>query len=252
MTLGGSLGPMIAAGILMSIAARGPGAGAAVLIEDGGFEACTSGKLLRQDNKGQDWYESRKDGKEGRGLLKLSTKDIGGNKTHKAIIVGHAERNTYLSQRFATEQEGDFAVQFDIYVKEILPDDNRSAFFLIGSDKDKKRGPNSTGTERFVFMGFENAKEKGKINLFARQKNATWEEKTIIARGLELHRWYTIDVRIHVQDEAYEVSVKGVTEPMALDAFSPKGKPLKRLTHLSFASWDDGAGTFYVDNVLAN
>jgi len=36
-----------------------------------------------------------------------------------------------------------------------------------------------------------------------------------------------------------------------LDAFSPSGKAPKRLTHISFASWNDGAGTFYIDNVIA-
>ena len=73
-------------------------AGNNVLV-DGDFETCRKGAELRRDDKGQDWYESRKDG-EGRELVKLSTRRVGGNATHKAMIKADADLNTYLSQRF--------------------------------------------------------------------------------------------------------------------------------------------------------
>lgn len=235
---------------LMSIMACQPSA-ATELTTDGTFDACKSGSLLRKDERGPDWYESRKDGKEGRALLKLSTKDIGGNATHKAMIKGDPELNTYLTQRFTSAQKNDFTVEFDIFVREILTDDNRSAFFFVGTSTDGKNGPNSSGVERFVFIGFENAAEKGKINLFAREGSKGWDERTIVARDLDLGTWHSIKVSIQPKKERYEVSVDGKGEPRRLEAFKTKGKTPRELTHLSFASWDDGAGTFYVDNVKA-
>jgi hypothetical protein len=241
---------ILAATVLGSVIAAGPVA--AQLIVDGDFEGIKAGKYLRRDDKGQDWYESRHDTKEGRALLKLSTKKIGGNRTHKAMLKAHPELNTYLTQRLSKSQKGDLTVQFDIYVKEILPDDNRSAFFMVGNDKDGKKGPNSTGVERFVFMGFENAAEPGKINLFAREAKNKWDAKTIVAPGLDLRKWYTIVANIHVADQIYEVTVKGVVDkPVPLEAFRAGKRVPKRVTHVSFATWNDGAGTFYVDNVSA-
>lgn len=235
------------AGILALFIA--PDARADELIVDGDFSTVPNSGAIRRDDKGQDWYESRKDTKEGRKLLFLSKKGIGGNVTPKGMVKAHPELNTYLTQRFAEPLTGDFSVRFDIYVKQILPDDNRSAFFMVGSSRDKKNGPNSTGKERFVFLGFENAEQAGKINLFAREGNKTWENKTIVAANLDLAAWHTIEVVIYPEAKAYEALVVGKTQPVELDAFGKK--PPKRLTHISFASWNDGAGTFYIDNVSA-
>jgi hypothetical protein len=226
-------------------------ASATDLLVDGTFEECPSGKELRKDAKGQDWYESRKDTKEGRLLLKLSTKDIGGNHTRKAMIKAHPELNTYLSQRFPEPQAVYLGVKYDIFLREILPDDNRSAFFFLGGIRDKKGGPNSTRSERFVFLGFENAEEEGKANLFAREGETTWAEKTIVARNLSLGQWYTVLVEANVPEGIYEVSLEGVVEGFELEASFHRGKTIDSLTHLSFASWNDGAGTFYIDNVAA-
>ena len=224
---------------------------AADLVVNGDFEAITNGADLRRDSKGQDWYESRRDTDEGSALLKLSTKNVGGNKTKKAMIKAHPELNTYLSHRLSQPQTGSLTVQYDIYVREILRDDNRSAFFFLGAIKDKKGGPNSTGAERFVFLGFENDTEAGKMNLFAREGETLWNEKTIVTRGLELEKWYTIVVEADIWAAVYRVKVEGVTDWFELESFYYKGKTLNKVTHLSFASWNDGAGTFYVDNVSA-
>ncbi len=236
--------------LLASVAVAAPPA--KKLIVRGDFEGLKSGKQLRADNKGQDWYESRKDTKKGRALLILSKKKVGGNATQKAMIKADPDLNTYLSQRLGSPQKGTFTVQYDVYVRDILADDNRSAFFMIGDNKDGKNGPNSTGMERFVFMGFENAAEPGKVNLFAREGKTKWENKTLVARDLDVKKWYTVVVTVHVADEVYEVSVPGVTAaPVPLGAFQAGKKVPGRLTHVSFASWNDGAGTFYIDNVSA-
>lgn len=225
---------------------------AVTLISDGDFSATPDSKILRRDNKGQDWYESRRDQKGSRVLLRLVKADVGGNVTPKAKIQAHPDMNTYLSQKLAAPQSGDFTVRFDIFVQEILPDDNRSAFFMVGNDKDGKGGPNSTAAERFVFLGFENAATPGKMNLFAREGKRPWEQKTAVARDLDLNKWHTVEVTVYPEAATYEVSLKGVTpQPVELEAFAGGGKPPKKLTQISFASWNDGAGTFYVDNVAA-
>jgi hypothetical protein len=249
MPAGRHFGRALTIGALLAFAASG--SGAANLIVDGDFSRTESSKVLRADNKGQDWSESRKDTKAGHRLLFRSAKSVAGNTTPKAMIKASPDFNTYLSQRLTTAQTGEFTVQYDILVQEILPDDNHSAFFMVGNDKDKKNGPNSTGAERFVFIGFENATAKGKINLFAREGNSTWEKRTVVAGNLDLGKWYTIDVTVYPSDGLYAVSVKGITKPVELKAFKGSSKVLKKLTHLSFASWNDGAGTFYIDNVSA-
>ncbi len=222
---------------------------AAELVPGGDFENIKNGDGLRKDTKGLDWYESRKDTEEGRALLKLSTKNIKGNKTKKTMIKGHPELNTYLTFRLAEPQTMALTATYDILVKEILPDDNRSAFMFLGGVKDKKGGPNSTGRERFVLMGFENAAEPGKLNLFAREGSGKWAERTLVAEGLDANKWYTIKVEANIPEGYYSVTVDGVIDGFELESFYSKGKTPSKISHISFASWNDGAGTFYVDNV---
>lgn len=243
---------------LVALVGFGVGAGLAVaqsgasLITDGTFDASKSSKELRRNTKGADWYESRRDAKGSRLLLMLSKRPIAGNATPKAMIKADPKFNTYLTQRFATPQTGDFTLTYDVLVKEILPPFNRSAFCMIGSDKDKKGGANSTGIERFVFLGFENGAAPGKMNLFAREGVKPWEQKTIVAKDLDLNKWHTVEVTVYPGAGVYEVGVKGVMpQPKELAAFRTGKKPIKRLTHVSFASWNDGPGTFYIDNVTA-
>ncbi len=219
------------------------------LVPGGDFENVKNGDDLRKDSKGLDWYESRKDTEDGRNLLKLSTKNIHGNATKKAMIKGHPELNTYLSFRLAEPQEITVTARYDILVKEILPDDNRSAFMFLGRIKDKKGGPNSTGKERFVILGFENAETPGKLNLFAREGKETWSARTLVAEGLDVDTWYTITVDANIPEGYYTVTVDGVVEEFELESFMTKGKTPDKISHISFASWNDGAGTFYVDNV---
>lgn len=222
------------------------------LLVDGDFEQNETGKQLRGREKPQGWYESRKDGDEGRLLLKLSTKKIGRNATRKAMIKADPNFNTYLSQRLAESQAGGFSLKWDIYVKEILPPYNRSAFQMIGNGSVKGKGPNATGKERFVFLAFENAAQSGKINLFAFEGRDPdhWDTRTLLVPDLDLKKWHTIVVDLDVSKKIYRVSVAGVTEkPLEVQAYHTKGKIPDVLTHISFASWNDGPGTFYVDNV---
>jgi len=235
--------------VLISLMAGFSVALAAELVPGGDFEDIKNGDDLRKDGKGLDWYESRKDTDEGRGLLKLSKKSIKGNKTKKAMIKAHPDLNTYLSYRLAEPQNMSVTATYDILVKEILPDDNRSAFMFLGRVKDKKGGPNSTGKERFVFLGFENAAEPGKLNLFAREGGSKWGERTLVAEGLDTMTWYTIKVEANIPEGYYAVTIDGVVDAFELESHYYKGKTPDKISHISFASWNDGAGTFYVDNI---
>ncbi len=225
----------------------------APLIVDGDFEANDTGVQLRKREKPQGWYESRYDKKAGRKLMMLSKKKIGGNATRKMMIKASPEYNTYGSQRLATPQDEQLSLQWDVYVREILPPYNRSCFQMIGNDKVRKRGPNATGVERFVFLAFENADEPGKMNLFAFEggDKGAWDKRTLLVPNLALKTWHTIRVDVDVPGATYWVSVPGVTEKaIQVKAFKAKNQPIVGvLTHVSFASWNDGPGTFYVDNV---
>jgi len=224
------------------------------LIAEGDFEVVKDGNDLR-GRQTDGWYESRNIGgdKEARLLLKLSEGNVGGNATKKALIKGDPKWNTYLSQAFGDPQKGRFSLQWDIYVTEILPPFNRSAFQMIGNASAKGRGPNGSSPERFVFLAFENAGKPGKMNLIAFEgKNPDqWDVRTPVVTDLDLEKWYTVRVDVDPGAKTYSVSVPGVTsKPVPLAAFRvKKGNPPATLTHLSFASWNDGPGTFYVDNV---
>lgn len=242
--------------ILIGLIAAGGGATSSAiaqddLILDGGFEELTSSVPLRADNDGQDWYESRKD-RAGRKLLMLSTKKIYGNGTQKAMIKADPERNTYLSQMLAEPQTGRLRIQYDIAIKMIRPEWDRSGFFFAGTSNDKKRGPNSTGKERWAMLGFENAGAEGKLNLFAREGENSWDDRTILVEGLDTRTWYTITVDLDIPAGTYTVQVDDGPVSGPLLAFKTRSDPAPdAITHVSFASWNDGAGTFYVDNVSA-
>lgn len=246
-----------AAAALATLLALGglPASARAGLIVDGDFEAIENGAALRRHSTTQCWYESRNSGgsKAARKMLTLSTKAVAGNRTHKAMLKGSPKYNTYLTQSFDETQRGRFSLQWDILVKEILPPFNRSAFQMIGNAAAKGRGPNGSSPERFVFLGFENAATAGRMNLFAFEGRdpSAWDRRTLIASDLALGAWHTVRVDVDVPGQRYYVSVPGKTSSaVEVQAFRTKeSSPPKFVSHVSFATWDDGPGTFYVDNV---
>ena len=247
----GLLGTMLLLGLMPR--AVSPAGATGSLIVDGDFEANKTSTDLRNGAGRPGWYESRRDGKEGRALLQLSQKPVAGDATLKAMIKASPARNTYLSQRLVESQTGSFSLQWDILVKEILQPFNRSAFQMIGNASVSGRGPNGAGKERYVFLGFENAVAPGRMNLFAYEGGDTdqWDMKRVVVPGLELGKWYTVRVAVDTPSQAYTVEVLGTGgAPVRVAAFRAKGaKSPAMLTHVSFASWNDGPGTFYIDNV---
>jgi hypothetical protein len=230
----------------------GPDAASAqALIINGNFEASATSGGLRAKKDG--WYESRHDGKAGRRLLVLSKKPVAGDATKKAMIKASAKRNTYLSQEFKP-QTGRVTLKWDILVKKILPGPNRGAFQMIGTSSGKAGRPNATGSDRFVFLAFQNSKDApGKIDLIAYEGGGPkpMAQAKTIAAGLDKNKWYTVTVNADVAARTYTVSVSGATpQPVLIKAYdSGKGSSPKALTAVSFASWNDGPATFYVDNV---
>lgn len=219
------------------------------MIIDGDFEQDMSGTGLRGLEKPRGWYESRGDGVKGPKLVRLTKKAIAGNATKKAFFKASRKANAYLSQAFPGPQTGKFSLQWDILVRRILPKPGRSAYMLVGNDAVPGKGPNATGTERFVFLAFENASPKGKLNLVA-MESASGKPR-VVAPGLDAEKWYTVKVDIDVPGKSYAVTVPGVTSaPVTVKAFEPKEKTIpSSLTYLSFATWNDGPGTFFIDNV---
>jgi hypothetical protein len=243
--------------VLLALGAAGGEARAqGRLIIDGDFETIENGAALRRHRTTQCWYESRNSGgsQAARKMLTLSGKAVGGNATKKAMLKASPKHNTYLTQSFPEPQKGRFALQWDILVKEILPPFNRSAFQMLGNAAAKGRGPNGSNPERFVFLGFENAETPGRMNLFAYEGKdpAQWDRRTLLVPGLALGAWHTVRVDVDVPGKRYYISVDGVTaRPLEVEAFRTKDSaPPRFVSHVSFATWDDGPGTFYIDNVI--
>ena len=69
--------------------------------------------------------------------------------------------------------------------------------------------------------------------------------------NLDIKTWYTVKVDLDIANGLYYVTLPGVhEEPVKVKAFKSKKKPVPtKITHISFASWNDGPGTVYIDNV---
>jgi len=223
------------------------------LLVDNYFDDSADSADLRANGAGQDWYESREDSSPGPMLLTLDETDVAGNASKKAKLTASTQApggNVYVSQEFGAAQNGEFAVQWDIYVDSIenisgAPD--RAGWMLIGDNTVSPPGPNSDNSERFVYMGFfkDGGGTSGTMDLVARDRNDGWTSFTTLATGLNLEQWYTIKVECNVTAGTYDVYVDGVLQATAVTSRNAKTE----VTHISFAQWDDGAGTFYVDNV---
>ena len=74
----------------------------------------------------------------------------------------------------------------------------------------------------------------------------------MVAEGLELETWYTITIEANVPEGFYtDDGGGGEGTASNWNRSTPRAATPGKITHLSFASWNDGAGTFYVDNVSA-
>ena len=134
-------------------------------------------------------------------------------------------------------------------ITNLSADPDRTAFLLIGDNSDSTRtGPNSDDPERFVYLAFykNGGGTTGTMDLVARDRNDSWDNFTTVATGLSLKQWYTIRVVCDIPGGSYEVYVDGV-----LRGTVSSRNAKTSVSHISFGEWDDGAGTYYVDNVRA-
>ena len=229
------------------------------LLTDSDFNANVDHADLRDANPpGDYWYESRGDVPT---LLTLDTADIEGNNTKKAGFAASASGNAYVTQQFSAAQTDMLAVQWDVFVDNILDDGNRDrgAMMLIGDNSDNAgndadKGPNSTGSERFVFMAFYSPDGGGGVpsdtmSLIASEPGDSFDDSLewrVIASGLSFDAWHTIRVVCNLNTDTYDVYVNDDPNPKAtVTAYTAKTS----VTHISFAQWNDGPGAFYVDNV---
>lgn len=223
------------------------------LLVDSEFSLSTSSTDLRANSTAQDWYESRQMNQT---LVFLDESNVGGNTGKKvgfaAVANPTTNDNAYLTQEFSTPQTGIFTVQWDIYVDSITDisgNPDRTGWMLIGDNTNPTRtGPNSDDNERFVYMGFfkDGGGTSGTMDLVARDRDDTWTAFTTIATGLYLKRWYTIRVVCNLNTDTYDVYVDGVYKATVTSRYAKTS-----VTHISFANWNDGMGSFYVDNVYA-
>jgi len=219
------------------------------LLVDLDFNNSTDSADLRANSPEQDWYESRApwSGSDPT-LLYLDENDVGGNTGKKAGFTASSSGNAYLTQEFSSSQTGVFTAQWDIYVDSIITPTGtsiyRAGIMLIGSDLDGQKGPSSTDSERFVFLAFhkEGGADTGPADLVAMSNFSSF---TKIA-DVNLDQWYTIKVVVNVTAGKYDVYLDG-NYIAAVNAVTK----LSNVTHISFAQWNDGAGTFYIDNVSA-
>ena len=220
------------------------------LLADSGFDSSTDSAALRAQGPGRSWYESRSDDPD---LLSLDESDIGSNIGKKANFTGSESANAYVTQRFGSPQNDMFAVRWQIYVDAILDDADRDrgAMMLIGDGGGTSNGPNSQGSERFVYMAFyspDGGNSGDTMSLIASEPGNSFDNSLAwqpIASGLSFDTWHTITVVCNLTTDTYDVYLNDDIVPfVGVAAYTTKSS----LTHISFAQWADGAGTFYVDN----
>jgi hypothetical protein len=219
----------------------------AAILLDSEFINSIDSADLRTNATSQDWYESRGQAPT---LLFLDENNIGRNTGKKAGFTASSSTNAYLSQEFSTPQTSTFTAQWDIYVDSILdissPD--RAGWMLIGDDTYAGSGPNANNAERFVYMAFYKlgGGTTGTMDLIAIDRDDTFTSFTTVATGLNLKQWYTIKVDCNLSADTYDVYVDGIYQKTVTSRIVKAS-----VTHISFAQWNDGAGSFYVDNVFS-
>ena len=215
------------------------------MLADSDLEASVDSQDLRDNIFGvRDWYESRNDDPT---LLTLDQENIGGNATKKIKLTGNSLDNAYVSQEFSSPRNGRFTVQWDVYVDEIVnlsSNPDRGGWMFLGQLG--STGPNSSTSAHFVHMAFakNGGGTNGNMDLVARDDNDGWTSYTTVSSGLSLDNWYTIKVDIDVAAWTYDVYIDD-----AFQATITARNTLSRVSHISFATWNDGAATVYFDNI---
>lgn len=221
-------------------------------LADSDFNASVDDADLRTNGSGQDWYESRAQAPT---MLTLDTATVGGNSTKKARLASSTTQNVYLSQELNTSATSTFMAQWDVYVDDVLDDStrDRAAVMMVGDDAGGTNGPNSASTERFVHLAFwkNGGGDTGPAILVAQEAGDTFNDSSVwrqVKTDMSLDQWYTITVVGNLGTDTYDVYVDGVLADSGVAALTAKTS----VGYVSFASWSDSRGAFYVDNVTAD
>jgi hypothetical protein len=218
------------------------------LIADGTFDVSLISQELRENAPYQDWYESRN---QNPSLLILDENNVGGNTGKKALLSGNtsSNQNVYLTQDFRVPLNESFSVQWDVYVERILnrtTNPDRAAIMLIGDNVPfSNNGPNYQAVRNFAWLAFykDGGAEDGVADLVTTINNGS---EVILASGVSLDAWHTIRVDGDLITDKYDVYLDNILVGSGISARTNKTS----VTHISFAQWNDGAGTFYIDNVM--
>jgi hypothetical protein len=218
------------------------------IVADQDFNDSENSDDLRDNGVNQDWYVSFGNSN----LITLNTSTVGENTGKKAKFEGSEVDSVYLSQEFIQNQSENFKIGWDIYIDKIInisgnPD--RAGWIFIGDDSNGLNGPCSTDNECFVYLAFvkDGGGDNGTMDLMAFERYGSWTSFTIIEDNLLLDLWYNIEVEINFELNRYTVFVDGEHKRTI------KPRTFKdEITHISFAQLENGAGTFFVDNVYSS
>lgn len=228
-----------------------PNAQAIEVLVNGDFTTETDSASLRSNDSGQDWYESRADSApNGANQLSLDETDIAGNATKKAKLTGTSSYNTYMSQALPSAiTAGTFTVQWDIYVDSIVnvTATDRSGWMFLGNDSGASNGPSSTDTERWAILAWAKSGggDTGAVSLTYRDRDDGLTAFSLASSTLALDTWYTVKLVGSPTTDTYDIYVDDMLQVTGATSRYAAVDP----SYISFATWNDGAGTFYVDNV---
>ena len=228
-----------------------------LLLQDSDFDASNNSAELRGNPTGTGWYESR--GDQPNKLTLDTTTSPGNNMAALKYSSPAGETTAYLSQNLGSPQSGTFSISMDLLIEDIEDDEGRDRATLIniGDDSDGNNGPNSTSSERFVFLAFyDPSPDSGNDDLQIRAREyrhdhpttpQSWNTTsawTLVKSGLSYDTWYTIGVDVDFSGGTYDVSVDGVLEQAGINKYQDYSSDA--VTHLSFSI---ATGDSYVDNV---
>ena len=212
---------------------------ASEVIVDGSFTAATSSAGLRNNDAGQDWYESRAYSPDGPGLLTLDETNISGNSTKKAKLTANttASSNTYLTQALSAGlSSGDFVLQWDTYIDSISNGANsydNAAWTFLGYDDAGTNGPNSRDAERWAFIGWrkDGGGTTGTVNLVYNSASSSLLNLPTAAI-LNLDQWYTIAIIGHTSFGTYDLYVNGMLKMPGIIAKIEKPDAVKNMDEI--------------------
>jgi len=250
--------------LIIFLTALFAGPATAALISNGDFELCEDDADLRDKNSPDVWwYESKGTNPSKVMLHDGASAAVWGNDTQMAHLygdqAGSGTGSAYLTQDLAPAQTtGTFSVSFDIAIESVYnrsyPNKDASGFIYVGDDNGATDGPNSGGSERFVYLGFYDpggGTSGQNLQLVANNNSVEVTDEN----ELSYDTWYTITLDINVAGGTYDVTVEGTGEDdtyiqeTGITRYQDVG--VESLSfYINGTGNQFGNGEYYVDNVV--